>query len=114
MKRITQCQQLRNTMAASTSYAGMVASNSVSKFNEYLQLSFPQDSKRTRSGIIHREFANGRIVSHLKGRSDPDKHFRHMVKKNQFQLLDLPEAGIKDALVVRVKVSHVCEVSSHS
>ena len=47
--------------ATSNSYAAMVAFNSVSKFNDYLQLTFPQDLKRTISGIIHKEFAN-RIV----------------------------------------------------
>ena len=44
-----------------------------------------------------------RIISYLKGNSDDDKHFRHLVKRSGFRLLDFPEAGIRDALVVAVK-----------
>ena len=43
-----------------------------------------------------------RIISYLKGNFDDDKHldFRHLVKRIGFRLLDFPEAGIRDALVV--------------
>ena len=47
----------------------------------------------------------GKGLSHayLKGNSEDDKHFRHLVKRSGFRLLDFPEAGIRDALVVAVK-----------
>jgi hypothetical protein len=32
-----------------------------------------------------------------------DGNVRHLIKRSGFQLLDLPEAGIRDALVVQVK-----------
>ena len=63
-------------------------------FEEYLFAAFPKDAKRTRSAVIHQQF-------------DPlcieDRNFRHLIKGSGFQLLDLPEAGIRDALVVQVK-----------
>ena len=65
-------------LATSNLYAAMAASNSVSKFNDYLQSTFPQDSKRTISGNNLKEDLIQISTS---------------VKKNQFQLLDLPEAG---------------------
>ena len=34
---------------------------------------------------------------------DCDKQFRHFVRTNSFHLLDLPEAGLRDVLVVKVK-----------
>ena len=72
-------------------------------FKEYIDASFPEGGKRTRSAVIHREYAE-RIVRFLKATSaDEDKHFRHLVKTSGFQLLDLPEAGLRDVLVVKVK-----------
>ena len=70
----------------------------------YLDTTFPPDGKRTRSAIVRRSFAQ-QIVSHLKGQENPDKAFRHFVKKGQYlvRLLDLPAVGIRDALVVQVK-----------
>lgn len=79
-------------------------------FKEYVDESFPAGAKRTRSAIIHRDYAD-RIVRLLKdGSLDSDKNFRHLVKRNGFQLLDLPEAGLRDVLVV--KVSEQKQVSS--
>ena len=71
-------------------------------FQDYIDESFPVGAKRTRSAIIRRNYAE-RIVSFLKdGRDEMDKNFRHMVKKSGFQLLDLPEAGLRDVLVVKM------------
>ena len=47
-------------------------------FKEYIDASFPEGGKRTRSAVIHREYAE-RIVRFLKATSaDEDKHFRHL------------------------------------
>ena len=71
-------------------------------FNDFVDESFPVGAKRTRSAIIRRNYAE-RIVRYLKdGRDEIDKNFRHMVKKSGFQLLDLPEAGLRDVLVVKM------------
>ena len=51
-----------------------------------------------------------RIVGFLKTAKDQDKIFR-MVKKSGFQLSDLPEAGLRDVLVV--KVQEAKQVSLH-
>lgn len=72
-------------------------------FQEYLDEEFPVGAKRTRSAIIRRNYAD-RIVQFLKDTSgESDKIFRHLVKRNGFQLLDLPEAGLRDVLVVKIK-----------
>ena len=65
-----------------------------------LVATFPKDAKRTRRAVIHQEFGAGTTISILKNpRRIEDRNFRHLVTRNGFQLLDLPEAGIKDALV---------------
>ena len=75
------------------------------KFKEYIDASFPEGGKRTRSAVIRRDYAH-RIVRLLKVSSyDEDKNFRHLVKRSGFQLLDLPEAGLRGALVVKVEES---------
>ena len=72
-------------------------------FVEYLVAAFPKDAKRTRSAVIHQQFGE-RIISCLKNPlCIEDRNFRHLIKRSEFQLLDLPEAGIRDALVVQVK-----------
>ena len=72
-------------------------------FEEYLFAAFPKDAERTRSAIIHQQFGE-RITHFLKNPlSIEDRNFRHLFKRSGFQLLDLPEAGIRDALVVQVK-----------
>ncbi|KAL5505829.1 hypothetical protein EMCRGX_G007339 [Ephydatia muelleri] len=72
-------------------------------FVEYLVAAFPKDAKRTRSAVIHQQFGE-RIISCLKNPlCIEDRNFRHLIKRSGFQLLDLPEAGIRDALVVQVK-----------
>ena len=71
-------------------------------FKDYVDESFPVEAKRTRSAIIRRSYAD-RIVSFLKDETnESDKNFRHLVKRSGFQLLDLPEAGLRGVLVVRV------------
>ena len=66
-------------------------------FEEYLVATFPKDAKRTR-------ILGERIIRLLKNPLRiEDRNFRHLVKRSGFQLLDLPEAGIRDALVVQVK-----------
>ena len=50
--------------------------------------------------VIHQQFVE-RITHFLKNPlSIEDRNFRHLIKRSGFQLLDLPEAGIRDALVV--------------
>ena len=51
-------------------------------FEDYILHAFPEEKKRTRSAVIHRNFAQ-RIINHLKGNpeEDDDKAFRHYVKK---------------------------------
>ena len=64
---------------------------------------FPKDTKRTRSAVIPQQFGE-RIIHFLKNPlSIEDRNFRHFIKRSGFQLLDLPEAGIRDALVAQVK-----------
>ena len=68
-------------------------------FEEYLFAAFPKDAKRTRSAVIHQQFGE-RITHFLKNL------YRLRIETFVicgFQLLDLPEAGIRDALVVQVK-----------
>ena len=78
-------------------------------FNDFIDDSFPAGSKRTRSGLFHQDYAD-RIVRLLKAESvNKDKNFRHLVKRNGFQLVDVPEAGLRDVLVV--KISDAKEVS---
>ena len=84
-------------------------STAKSEFLKYLESSFPPDGKRSRSAVIYRTY-HERILSHLRGSLDADKHFRYLVKKSGFCLLDLPTGGLRDVLVVPVKeenmVSH--------
>lgn len=71
-------------------------------FSEYIDESFPIGAKRTRSALVRQSYAD-RIVRFLKdGSNEFDKNFRHLVKKSGFQLLDLPEAGLRDVLVVKI------------
>ena len=70
-------------------------------FSEYIDDSFPIGAKRTRSALVRQSYAD-RIVRFLKdGSNEYDKSFRHLLKKSGFQLLDLPEAGLRDVLVVK-------------
>ena len=69
----------------------------------YVQCTFPQDAPRSRSAVISEAYGK-RIISYLRGNSEDDKHFCHLVKRSGFRLLDSTEAGIRDALVVAVKV----------
>eukprot|EP00731_Ephydatia_muelleri_P018625 Em0011g665a len=72
-------------------------------FVVFLVAAFPKDAKRTRSAVIHQQFGE-RIISCLKNPlCIEDRNYRHLIKRSGFQLLDLPEAGIRDALVVQVK-----------
>ena len=70
---------------------------------------------------LHREMMDKVLQSILKSKTSPvlkddkyeavinflkhpssckDKHFRHWVKSRQFQMMDLPGLGIKDAVVI--------------
>ena len=71
-------------------------------FQEYLKSLLPENAKRTRSALINKEYSE-RIVNYLKGGADGDRNFRHRVKVNKFELLDLPEAGLRDILVMKVE-----------
>ena len=55
---------------------------------------FPQDAPRSRNTVISESYGK-RIISYLKGNSDDDKHFHHMVKRSGFRLLDFPEAAFE-------------------
>ena len=71
-------------------------------FEEHLFAAFPKDAKRTRSAV-HCNSPTVRRTDHPLPLSIEDRNFRHLIKRSGFQLLDLPEAGIRDALVVQVK-----------
>ena len=45
----------------------------------------------------------GILANYMKGPWSKDRNFSYRVKINKLQLLDLPEAGLRDILVVRVK-----------
>lgn len=65
-------------------------------FKGYVDKSFPVGAERARSAIIHQVYAD-RIIRLMKGESnETDKNFHHSVKKSKFQLLNLPEAGLRD------------------
>ena len=71
-------------------------------FNDFIDESFPAGSKRTRSTLIRWDYTD-RIVRLLKAESVyEDKNFRYLVKRNGFQLVDVPEAGLRDVLVVKI------------
>ena len=60
---------------------------------------FPKDSKRSTSSVVHLSFSK-RIKDCLKDPSSADKTFRFYMKKEHFELLDLPNLGLSDVLVV--------------
>ena len=64
---------------------------------------FPQDARGHEVLSLVKRMHGERIISYLKGNADDNKHFRHRVKRSGFRLLDFPEAGIRDALVVAVE-----------
>ncbi len=68
-------------------------------FQEYLREKFPGDGKRSTSGVIHGSFGE-HIKKALSDPSTADKNFRFYVKKERFQLLDLPNLGLSEVLVV--------------
>ena len=69
----------------------------------FINAGIPIGAKRTRSALVRQSYAD-RIVRFLKdGSNEYDKNFHHLVKKSGFQLLDLPEAGLRDVLVVKIK-----------
>ena len=76
-------------------------------FEEHLFDAFPKDANIREQEVpyivIYQQFGE-RIIHFLKNPlSIEDRNFRHLIKRSGFQLLDLPEAGIRDALVVQVK-----------
>ena len=54
------------------------------KFKNFVDATFREGSKRTRSALIRRSFAD-RIVKCLKSLAEDDRNFRHFVKKSEFQ-----------------------------
>ena len=54
------------------------------RFQSYLEKTYPESITRSCSGVIRRSFLN-RIVLHLKGTMDEDRKFRWYVKKNGFK-----------------------------
>ena len=69
------------------------------EFKRYLEERFPADAKRSTSGIITSSFG-ARIAEVVRNPTTGDKNIRFYVKKNRFQLLDLPSLGLKNVLVV--------------
>ena len=70
-------------------------------FNKYNDQSFPSQKKKK---CCHSpKLCRDRIVSCLQdGSNENDKNFCQLVKKSSFQLLDPPEAGLRDVLVVKI------------
>ena len=71
-------------------------------FEEYLARTFPDDDKRSTSGVIHRKLGQ-KIKDCLLGNGSFDKNFRCMVKRREYSLLNLPSVGMRDVLVVPAK-----------
>ena len=68
-------------------------------FAQYVKENFLKMGKRSRSGVVHESLAK-RIKECLKDQTKADKAFRFYVKKEHFHLLDLPNLGLSDILVV--------------
>ena len=64
-----------------------MSSSEKEEFDTYVQRTFPQDAPRSRSAVISEAYGK-RIISYLKGNSEDDKHFRHLVKRSGFRLFD--------------------------
>ena len=73
---------------------------------EYLARTFPDDDKRSTSGVIHRKLGQ-KIKDCLLGNGSFDKNFRCIVKRREFSLLNLPSVGMRDVLVVMKRYSSV-------
>ena len=63
-------------------------------FEEYLARTFPDDDKRSTSGVIHRKLGQ-KIKNCLLGNGSFDKNFRCMVRRHEFSLLNLPSVGMR-------------------
>ena len=70
-----------------------------SEFEAYISDKFPSDGKHGTSGVLHVVFGE-KVKSCLCDPSSVDKNLWFLVKKREFQLLDLPSLGLKDVLVV--------------
>ena len=71
-------------------------------FQAFLSQKLPPGSKRGTSGVYYEEFGD-RITAAIKDPSSADKNLLYYVKKNNFQLLNLPSLGARDVLVVPAK-----------
>ncbi len=72
------------------------------EFKKTVNEKFPVKSRRNRSGLIRQAFSE-RIIRNLKTLdNEENRFFRYFVKNTGFKLLDLPEAGLRDVLVVSV------------
>ena len=67
-------------------------------FAQYVEEKFPKHGKRSTSGVVHESLAK-QIEECLKDRTKADKAFRFYVKEC-LHLLDLPNLGLSDVLVV--------------
>lgn len=84
-----------------------MADNHAAEFEAFLSLKFPPDSKRGTSGVYYQQFGDA-IRAAIKDPSSADKNLRYFVKKNKFQLLDLPSLGAREVLVVPVNEQVSC------
>ena len=81
-------------------------------FQEYLTEKIPKDSKHSTSGVVHLSFSK-RIKDCLKDPSSADKTFRFYVKKEHFELLNLPNLGLSHVLVLVVPSSDAVQVRTY-
>ena len=72
---------------------------SIEPFLQYLAEKFPEEGKRSTGGVIHQSFSK-RIKDCLKDPSTADKSFWFYVKKECFELFDLPSLDLSDVLVI--------------
>ena len=82
---------------------------SMEPFQQFLAEKFPEDGKQSTSGVVHLSFTKWNKDC-LNDPSAADKTFRLYVKKEHFELLDLPNLGLSDVLVV--PSSDAAQVSS--
>ena len=95
-------KQLTGVAAAVPVRPMHMADKHAADFQVFLLQKFPPDSKRGTSGVFYQKFRD-RIRAAVIDPSSADKNLHYFVKKNKFQLLDLPSLGARDVLVVPAK-----------
>ena len=93
---------LRSGIVAAAGKQLHMANKHATDFQAFLSQKFRPGSKRGTSGDYYEEFGD-RIRAAIKDPSSADKNLRYYVKKNNFQLLNLPSLGARDVLVVPAK-----------